>query len=164
MTGALLLALAVRVTAEDVPRLAGYVALAGAGCLLVGLLIRRGPPATLGLTLVGAGYGISLAGKALDPGAPLVAGGLLLVAELAYWALEPGASVRIGRRATMRRVLFSVGLAIGAVLLGSLLLGVAASPEGGGASIGIAGAVAIAAILGIVFWFVHTLRPRGPVR
>lgn len=163
MVGALLLALTARTTGEDVPRLAGYVALAGAGCLVIGLLLRRAAPTTFGLMLVGAGYGISLAGKALDPGAPLVAGGLLLVAELAYWALEPGASVRIGRRATIRRALFSLGLAVGAVLLGSLLLGVASTPQGGGASLGIAGVLAIAAVVGIVFWLAHTLRPRRPV-
>ncbi len=153
-----------RATADDVPRLAGYVALAGVGCLLAGLLLRRAAPATVGLTLVGAGYGISLAGRALDPGAPLVAGAFLLVAELAYWALEPGASVRIGRRATLRRLLFSIGLATGAVVLAALLLGVASAPQGGGASLGIAGVAAIAAIVGVVFWLVHTLRPHRPVR
>jgi hypothetical protein len=148
-----------RATADDVPRLAGYVGLAGVVCLLAGLLLRRAAPATVGLTLVGAGYGISLAGRALDPGAPLVAGAFLLVAELAYWALEPGASVRIGRRATLRRMLFSIGLATGAVVLAALLLGVASAPQGGGASLGIAGVAAIAAIVGVVFWLVHTLRP-----
>ena len=153
-----------RATADDVPRLAGYVALAGVGCLLAGLLLRRAAPATVGLTLIGAGYGISLAGRALDPGAPLVAGAFLLVAELAYWALEPGASVRIGRRATLRRLLFSIGLATGAVVLAALLLGVASAPQGGGASLGIAGVAAIAAIVGAVFWLVHTLRPHRPVR
>lgn len=153
-----------RATADDVPRLAGYVALAGVACLLAGLLLRRAAPATVGLTLVSAGYGISLAGRALDPGAPLVAGALLLVAELAYWALEPGASVRIGRGATLRRLLFSIGLATGAVVLAALLLGVASAPQGGGASLGIAGVAAIAAIVGAVFWLVHTLRPHSPVR
>jgi len=153
-----------RAAADDVPKLAGYVALAGVGCLLAGLLLRRAAPVTAGLMLVGAGYGFSLAGKALDPGAPLVAGAFLLVTELAYWALEPGAPVRIGRRATLRRLLFSIGLATGAVVVAALLLGVAASPEGGGVSVGIAGVAAIAAIAGVVFWLVHMVRPRGPVR
>ncbi len=44
VTGALLLAVLARATADDVPRLAGYVALAGVGCLLAGLLLRRAAP------------------------------------------------------------------------------------------------------------------------
>ena len=50
--------------------------------------------------LLGVGYGVALIGKGLDPAAGLFAGGLAAVAELAFWALEPGAAVRIGRAAT----------------------------------------------------------------
>ena len=164
MAGAALLALAARLTAGDAPELTGVSSIAGAAALLAGLVLRRGALVTAGLALVGAGYAVSLIGKGIDPAASLVAGGLLAVAELAYWALEPGAAVRLGRRATARRVLFSATLALGAVLVGALLLGIASSPVGGGAAIGISGVAALAAILAALIGLVHALRPRGPVR
>lgn len=119
---------------------------------------------TAGLALAGAGYAASLVGKGLDPAASLFAGGGLLVAELAYWALEPGASVRIGREATVRRALQSLALAVGAVMVGAVLLGAAATPVGGGVVIGALGVGAIALVLAVVVALIHLLRPRGPVR
>jgi len=164
VAGAALLALASRLSAADAPELAGVVSVAGVPALLAGLVLRRGALVTVGLALSGAGYAVSLIGKGLDPAASLFAAGLLAIAELAYWALEPGAAVRIGRGATARRALFSAMLALGAVLLGALLLGVASTPAGGGAAIGIAGVAAVAAILAVVIGLMHVLRPRGPVR
>jgi hypothetical protein len=164
VVGAALLGLASRVSAADAPELAGVVAVAGVAGLAAGLVLRRGGLATMGLALVGSAYAVSLIGKGLDPAACLVAGGLLFVAELTYWALEPGAAVRIGRRATARRAVFSGALALGAVVVGSLLLGIASAPSRGGEAIGILGVAALAAILAAVIGLMHSLRPRGPVR
>ena len=164
MLGAALLALESRLTGADAPGLSGLVSAGGVAALIAGLVLRRGALVTIGLGLLGAGYAVSLIGKGIDPAAGLVAGGLLAVAELAYWAIEPGAAVRLGRRATARRALLSGTLVLGAVLTGALLLGVASSPAGGGAAIGVSGVVALAAILAVLIGLVHALRPREPVR
>jgi hypothetical protein len=145
-----LLALAARLSAADAPKVAGVVGLAGAAVLAVGLMVRRGTLVTAGLALVGTAYGVTLVGKGLDPAASLFAGGLVVVAELAYWALEPGAAVRIGRRATGRRVLLSGSIALAAVLIGALLLAVVSAPVRGGAALGVLGVTAIAVILAIL--------------
>ena len=131
--------------------------LAGASLLAAGLVIRQGALVTVGLALAGTGYGLSLAGKGLDPAACLFAGGLLFVAELAYWALEPGAAVRIGREMTARRVLLSGTLALAAVLGGAVLLGVVFTPVHGGAALGAVGVAAIAGILAVVVGLMRSL-------
>lgn len=153
-----LFALAARISAEDAPRLAGLLGISGAVVLAVGLLVRRSPPATLGIAMLGAAYGVSLAGKGLDPASPLFAGGLVLVAELAFWALEPGAAVRFGRAATARRFAVVSSVAIAGALLASLLLAVASTPLRGGVSVGIAGVAAIAAILALGALLARSLR------
>ncbi len=104
------------------------------------------------------GYGVALVGKGLDPAAGLFAGGLALTAELAYWALEPGAAIRIARAATARRVLVVTTVALGAALSGSLLLLLVADPVSGGASLGIAGVLAIVAIFAVAVVLARSLR------
>ena len=123
-----------------------------------GLAIRRGPVVTLGLALLGVGYGVALVGKGLDPAAGLFAGGLALTAELAFWALEPGAAVRIARAATARRALVVTAVAFGAALSGSLLLLLVADPVRGGASLGIAGVLAVVAIFAVAVVLARSLR------
>jgi hypothetical protein len=153
-----LLALAARLSAADAPKVAGVAGLAGVALLGAGLVIRKGALVTAGLALVAAGYGLSLVGKGLDPAASLFAGGLVAVAELAYWALEPGAAVRIGRRATVRRVLLSGSIALAAVLIGALLLAVVSTPVRGGTATGVFGVTALAAILVVAVGLMRSLR------
>ena len=50
--------------------------------------------------MLGVGYGAALIGKGLDPAAGLFPAGLVAAAELAFWAIEPGAAVPLGRAAT----------------------------------------------------------------
>jgi hypothetical protein len=163
VAGALALAVAAALLAEDVPRLTAYTGLAGAVALAVGLVLQRGALATLGLALLGGGYAFSLAGKGVDPAAALFAGGLVLVAELAYWALEPGAAVRLGRGATARRLLVSLALALAAVLLAALLLAVSGAPGDQGVALAVAGVAAIGGIIVVAIGLALTLRPRPPV-
>ncbi len=158
-----MLALAARATAVDAPEFAALLGVVGTVALLGGLVVRHGPLATCGLALVGAAYAVSLIGRSVDAGASLMAGGLILVAELAFWALEPGAAVRVGRQATARRAIFSVGLALAAVLLGALLMAVAGYGGAGGVELGIAGVAAVAVLLGVVIWLMHSLRPPSRV-
>lgn len=159
MVGAALLALAARLAAVDAPELAGLLGIVGVVLVLVGLVLRRGAVATCGLALLGAAYAASLIGRSVDAGASLMAAGLLLVAELAFWALEPGAAVRVGRRATARRGLFSAALALATMLLGALLMAVAGYGGAGGVEIGVAGVAAVAVLVGAVVWLMHSLRP-----
>ena len=67
--------------------------------LIGGLVLRRGTLATIGLALLGWVRRLAC-GQRARPAAVLFAGGLVAIAELAFWALEPGAAVRIGRAAT----------------------------------------------------------------
>ena len=101
----MLFALAVRLSAGDYPGPAGVAVLAGLAAIVGGLLLRRGAVVTIGLGLLGVGYGSALIGKGLDPAAGLFAAGLVAVAELAFWAIEPGAAVPLRRAATGLRVL-----------------------------------------------------------
>ncbi len=131
--------------------------MAGAALLAAGLVVRRGALVTAGLALAGTAYGLSLVGKGLDPAASLFAGGLVAVAELAYWALEPGAAVSIGRAATARRALLSGSIGLAAVLTGALLLSVVSAPVRGGAALGVLGVAAIAAILFVAVGLMRSL-------
>jgi len=131
---------------------------AGIGLLTGGLVIRRGAVVTTGLALLGVGYGVALVGKGLDPAAGLFAGGLAAAAELAFWALEPGAAVRIARAATGRRALVVAVVVLGAALSGSLLLIVVSEPVRGGSSLGIAGVLAVAAIFAVAVVLARSLR------
>jgi hypothetical protein len=145
-------------SAADAPGTALFVGLAGAGLVAAGLVLRRGAVATVGLAFVGGGYAVSLVGKGLDPAASLFAGALVLVAELAYWALEPGAPIRVGRAASGRRLAASGAIALGAVGLGAVLLAAASSPLRGDVGLGIAGVVGIGVITAAVVGLLHALR------
>ena len=153
--------LAVWLSAGDYPGPAGLAVLAGIALLAGGLVIRRGAVATAGLVLLGAGYGVALVGKGLDPAAGLFAGGLAATAELAFWALEPGAAVRIVRAATGRRALVVTAVVLGAALSGSLLLAVVSDPVRGGSSLGVAGVLAVVAIFAVAVVLARSLRHDG---
>jgi hypothetical protein len=155
---AALFGLAAWASAVDYAGPAGVVVLAGIALLAGGLVIRRGPVVTLGLAVLGVGYGVALVGKGLDPAAGLFAGALAASAELAFWALEPGAEVRIARAATGRRALVVSTVALGAVLCGSLLLVLVSDPVSGGASLGIAGVLALVAIFAVAVALARSLR------
>ena len=96
-------------------------------------------------------------GQGLDPAAVLFAGGLA-IAELAFWALEPGAAVRIGRAATGRRALTVAAVVFGAVVSGALLLLAVSDPLRGGAALGIAGVLALLTIVAVAVVLARSLR------
>ena len=150
--------LAAWLSAGDYPAPAGVAVLLGVALLAGGLVIRRGAVVTAGLAMLGVGYAAALIGKDLDPAAGLFAGGLVAAAELAFWALEPGAAVRIARAATARRALVVGVVVLGAALAGSLLVAAVSDPAGGGASLGIAGVVAVLAIFAVAAVLARSLR------
>lgn len=136
----------------------GLLGIAGIVVLASGLVLRRGLLVTAGLALAGAGYGVSLIGRDLDGAGGIFAAGLLLAAELAYWAIEPGAAVRLGRRATARRLAFTGLLALAGGIAGSLLVAAGSAPLEGDAAFGVAGVAAVALIAAAAVWLIHALR------
>lgn len=121
-------------------------------------MLRRGSAATIGLALLGAGYGAGLIGKGLDPASALFAGGLVATAELAFWALEPGAQVRVRRAATGTRLVVVGAVVLGSTVAGTLLLALVSDPVHGGAALGGAGIAALGAIFAVAALLARSLR------
>jgi hypothetical protein len=105
------------------------------------------------LLLVGGVYAAQLAvdDAALDTSAVLVATGLYLAAELAYWSLEERARVRGEPGEALRRLAFVALLGLAAFVVAACLLAVADLVQARGLGIDLLGAAAAAAaLLGIV--------------
>jgi hypothetical protein len=99
---------------------------------------------------------IAVRGGDVDTRSPLYGAGLLLVAELAYWAIDRRSIAHAEaeletRRAAMLLVLLAVSIAVGAVLLAASSLSL-----GGGAAVEAVGVAAAVALLGIVASLVRT--------
>jgi hypothetical protein len=98
----------------------------GVGVLLAGTAVRVAEAIPVGLTLVGVEYSLFLVldDRAIDQAAPLVAGGLLLAAELAHSALDPPlAATSTGLRAL--RLLRLTGVVVAGAAVAALVLYVA---------------------------------------
>jgi ABC-type transport system involved in cytochrome c biogenesis permease subunit len=124
------------------------LALVAALVLAVPVLV---PPA---LVLLGGLYGVQLAvdEAGLDSGATLVAAGLLLTAELAYWSVEEHERVEADPGESLRRLAFVALLVLGALAVAGLLLGVVDSVRTTGLAVDVLGAVAAgAALLAVVY-------------
>jgi len=107
------------------------------------------PPSLL---LLGGLYGAQLAldDPALDGAAPFFAAGLLVTAELGYWSLEERDAVKAEPGEGLRRAAFVALLALGALLVGSLLLILTDGVRAGGLAVDLLGAVAAGAVLLVV--------------
>jgi len=101
------------------------------------------------LLLLGGMYGAELAidDAPLDAATPLVAAGLLVTAELGYWAIEEREPVRADPGEGLRRVAFVAVVGLGALLVASLLLALVDVVRAGGLAIDLIGAAAAAAAL-----------------
>ena len=120
--------------------------------LLAVALVGRWPglmPWTI--AFLGAQYAASLLirGGSIDEFAPLYAASLLVIAELAYWALEErpargGGSVVLGRLARLG------ALALGAAAAGAAVLVASEGGAGNGVELKILGLLAAAATLGVL--------------
>jgi hypothetical protein len=100
-------------------------------------------------------YGTFLVVEGDDPAAPAVAAGLVLVAELAYWALEPR-HVGRGRALALRRAGTLAVLAAGAAAVAAFLLGVSEVPLEGGIALEAVGVAAVVAAAAVVVWLGRT--------
>lgn len=104
------------------------------------------------LVLLGGMYGaeLAIADAPLDAATPLFAAGLLVAAELAYWAIEERESAAAEPGEGLRRVAFVALLALGALLVAALLLALADSVSAAGLAVDLVGATAAAAVLIVV--------------
>ena len=131
----------------------GIVGTAGAAVLALALATARAGLVAPALVLVAGGYAAKLAVRdagALDGAAPLVGCALLLAAELAYWSVELAGAGREERPVLLRRLAAMLGLAAGALVLGSAVLAAAALPLGGGLLWDVVGVAAAAAALALI--------------
>lgn len=129
----------------------GSLGSAGFAALAVGLVLRRSSLFVWALVLLGADYAVwlELGTHALDQRAPIVGGGLLLAAELAYDSLEP----EVGRpeaTAVLARGITLAAVTLVAVGAGALVLGAASVPVGGGVALTAVGAAAAVLVLALI--------------
>jgi hypothetical protein len=129
--------------------------------LAVGLLLRWPTPVPAALVLLGGQYALVLSvdGAALDGRAAVVAAGLLVVAELAYWSLELRAEITDEPGSYTRRLAVLALLSLGALALAGVLLAIVDVAGREGLAIEIAGAAAAFAAV-VVLW---SLVRRPPV-
>jgi hypothetical protein len=93
---------------------------------------------------------ISGEGRALDEAAPLYAAAFVLVAELAFWSLEPRVPAWTEPGLLLRRLAYIVLVCVGAVLLAGAVLVVAAGSSGGGVALEAIGVAASVGVLTLV--------------
>jgi Pyruvate/2-oxoacid:ferredoxin oxidoreductase gamma subunit len=132
----------------------GLLGLAGLVLVLLAVALGRAGLVAPGLVVVLAGYATSVVVRdsaALEPAAPLVGGGLLVVAELAYWSVELRGKEPEERLVVFRRLATLVALTAGAVVLGAGVLAAAAAlPLGGGLVWNVVGVAAAVAALAVI--------------
>lgn len=120
--------------------------------LAMGLVLSI--PATIpgAIALLGAEY-VAILGfeaDALDPRAPLVAGALFAVAELAYWSLELRGPVIDEAGTYLRRIALLATLVLGAVAIGVGVLALVEVVATGGVAVDIIGAAAALGALALL--------------
>lgn len=121
--------------------------------LTVALVLQRAGLVAPALVLVAGGYAGTLVlrdADVVDAAGPLVACGLLLVAELAYWSVELAGTGQAEVRALLRRLVALFALAAGALVLATGVLAATAVPLGGGLVWNVVGVTAAAAAVGLI--------------
>ena len=137
--------------ADQLELVVAAVAGSGAVVLLAAVLARWASLVPWAVALTGAAYGLSLVlgDEAIDSLAPVYAVGLLVVAELAYWALERSA-VEDNRELRLRRAAAVAAAGTASLLAAALALVVSDAAITGGLGLEVAGVVAASAALALV--------------
>jgi hypothetical protein len=120
--------------------------------LCAGLALRWGAAVAFAVALLGAEQAVRLARgpEALDPWTPLYAGGFLLVAELAWWSLEPRVPAWVERGTALRRLAGVLLACAGGSIVAALVVIAAGVPIHGGFGLELAGVLAATAALAVV--------------
>jgi hypothetical protein len=136
---------------EGLSRLVAVGAIAGMGLLLPAL---AGAVSTLpwALAALGGEYAAwwAVRGGDIDTRAPVYAAGLLVVAELVYWARDRQSTAVPAPGLEVRRFFGVLLSAVAALAIGALVLGISSISVGGGVGVealGVAGAVALIILL-----------------
>lgn len=129
--------------------------------LVAALVLGWAPLVPVAIALVGGCYAAQLAldDAPLDAAAPVLAAGLLVAAELAYWSLEERERIPGDAGDGLRHVPVVALLGIGALLAGALLLALVDLVRAKTLALDVLGAAAAAAILAVV-----VLAGRAPSR
>jgi hypothetical protein len=129
----------------------GSVAVAA---LAVGLLLRWSAALAIGVALLGAQQAVRLAlgADALDAWTPVIAAALLLVAELAWWSIEPRIPAWAQPGVAARRAGAVLLACIAGTLVSAVVVLAAGERVGGGTALEAAGVVAAIGTLAVVAW------------
>jgi hypothetical protein len=139
---------------EGLDRLVAIGAVAGVLLLLVAV---AGATSTLpwAIAFIGAEYAawFALRGGGVDSRAPVYGAGLLVVAELAYWARDRGSTAVPAPGLEVRRSFGVLAAAVGALAVGAVALGISAVSLGSGVALealGVGAAVALLVLLAVM--------------
>jgi hypothetical protein len=135
----------------DTHRVPLLVACGGAAVLL-GFALGIGATSLVPwpLVLLGGAYVLSLADGPVDQWAPVYAGALVAMAELAYWSLELRGRAADVEQLTERRAGLIVALGVGATAVGGVVLAATAVRLGTGIALDAAGALAAVAAVFVI--------------
>jgi hypothetical protein len=149
VAGSLAAAAVLRGGGHETLLLAGGVALA---VLLAGLLLRWSAALAVGVALLGAQQAtrLALGPEAVDEATPLVATGLLLVAELAWWSVEPRVPAWTQGGVLVRRLGTLVLSCAAALFVSALVVVAGGAPVSGGTALELVGVVAAAGALAVL--------------
>lgn len=142
-------------------RLHGLAVVLGALALALltgGLLFRSGPALGWALAALGGEYAVLFAarGDSYDEWTPLYAAVFLLVAELAFWSVEPRLEAWSEPDLLPRRAAFVAGACAGAAGLAALVVVAGAVWAGGGVALD---AIGVAAVVGALMLLAALVRP-----
>lgn len=146
------------VATESAPGLVAGIGVAGIALLVAGAALGASDFVPAGIALVGSAYIVFVlfGDDTVDLRAPLVAGALVLAAELAYSSLEPP----LAPASLAFRVLRSVRAALtaaGAVLVAALVLVASVADVGSPALLEAIGIACAVAVLGLLAWLARSL-------
>jgi hypothetical protein len=130
------------------------VRIASVGVLCLAGTLALGIPRLVPLPflLLGGAYAVYLAvdDVPLDPASPVLAAGLFVSVELAYWSLEERQSVRGEPGETLRRLAVLAGLGTVALLGAGALLALADVARTSGLAVDLMGATAAVAVFALI--------------
>jgi hypothetical protein len=142
------------VIAEDgyLVRATLLAAFLAAALLGVGLVLRRPIAIPAAVCVLAAPYVAALGFEidGIDTRAPLIAGLLFVVAELAYWSLELRGTLADESGTYLRRVALLSGLAVVTIAGGTVVLAVVEAVAARGAAVDVAGAAAAVAAIALL--------------
>jgi hypothetical protein len=132
---------------------------AAVAVLLAGVLLRWSAALAAGVALLGAQQAtrLALGPEGVDEATPLAAGALLLVAELAWWSIEPRIPAWAQPSVAAWRVVTVASACVAGTAVSAVVVVAAGAPVGGGTLLELAGVVAAVTALAVVAW---VARPR----